>query len=254
MLGPRVAVVLGSGIRFEPPRYQPAASVPFAEVPGFVPTTVAGHSGRVSVGLCSGRPALVFHGRLHFYEGHTWERVGAPVRLAAELGVTALILTNAVGGIHDALGPGSLMAIRDHLFWQQPGAWRGPGPVGCHCPGGERASPYSARLVGLLEDLEREQGRTLLAGVYAAVTGPCYETPAEIRALRAAGADAVGMSTAHEVEIGRSLGLECAAISCITNKAAGLGGALLDHHEVLETARLTADRLATLLERLVSQL
>ncbi|HKB42568.1 MAG TPA: purine-nucleoside phosphorylase [Gemmataceae bacterium] len=252
--GPRVAIVLGSGIRLEPPRYQPSASITFADVPGLVDTTVAGHSGWISVGACGDCAVLVFHGRLHYYEGHSWERVGAPIRLAAGMGVATLILTNAAGGIHETLGPGSLMAIRDHLSWQRPGSWRGPGPAACQCPNGERATPYSGRLVALLQELEREQGRELFAGIYAALTGPCYETPAEIRAVRAAGGDAVGMSTAHEVETGRALGLECAAISCVTNKAAGLGGAPLDHRDVLEVARRTADRLADLIERLLRRL
>jgi purine-nucleoside phosphorylase len=253
-LAPRVALILGSGIELGPACYEQAISVSFADVPGLVSTSVAGHAGRISAGSCGRKAVLVFHGRLHYYEGHSWERVGMPVRLAADLGARTLILTNAAGGIHDALEPGSLMAIRDHLFWQRPWSWRGPGPAGCDSPNGDRPSSYSARLVEILQAVEKEQGRALLAGVYGAVTGPCYETPAEIRALRAAGADAVGMSTAHEVEMAHALGLECAAVSCVTNRAAGLSAGPLSHQEVIETARQTADRLTGLIERFVARL
>ena len=253
-LAPRVALILGSGIELGPTRYEQVISVSFADVPGLVSTSVRGHAGQISAGRYGGSSVLVFHGRLHYYEGHTWERVGNPVRLAAGLGVRTLLLTNAAGGIHEVLQPGSLMAIRDYLFWQKPWSWRGPGPAGCGCLDGERPSLYSARLMEKLQTIEKEQGRALVAGVYAAVTGPCYETPAEIRALRAAGADAVGMSTAHEVATAHALGVECAAVSCITNRAAGLSAGPLSHQEVIETARQTADRLAGLIERFVAGL
>jgi purine-nucleoside phosphorylase len=242
-LAPRVAVVLGSGITLEPPRYHPAASILFAEVPGLTSPSVAGHAGRISVGKCAGTTMLVFHGRLHYYEGHPWERVGMPIRIAADLGVKTLLLTNAAGGIHQSLTPGSLMVIRDHLNWQKPWSWRGR----------DGQSGYSSRLIRMLQDSENEKGRRLLAGVYAAVTGPSYETAAEIRALAACGADAVGMSTAHEVETASALGLECAAVSCITNRAAGLSAALLTHQEVIETARQSAEHIGVLIERFVQQ-
>jgi purine-nucleoside phosphorylase len=253
-LAPQVALILGSGIELGTSCYEQAISVSFADVPGLVSTSIAGHAGRISAGKCGGTTVLVFHGRLHYYEGHTWDRVAMPVRLAADLGARMLLLTNAAGGIHDALEPGSLMAIRDHLFWQRPWSWRGLGPAGCDCPNGERPSCYSARLVELLQAVEKEQGRVLMAGVYGAVTGPCYETPAEIRALRAAGADAVGMSTAHEVATAHALGVECAAVSCITNRAAGLSAGPLSHQEVIDTARQAADRLTALIERFVARL
>ena len=252
-LRPALALVLGSGMGAVPHHFQPELSVPFGEVPGLVETSVAGHSGKLSLGKCAGRPVLVFHGRLHFYEGHSWERVGAPVRLAAQLGVRVLILTSAAGGIRDDLAPGRLMAIRDHLNWQRPGSWRESGPAGCLSLGGERPSTYSERLLRLMQEVERERGRELPTGSYGAVTGPSYETPAEILALRACGADAVGMSTAHEVETAAALGLECAAVSCITNRAAGLSGSPLDHEEVLRTAAQHAERLSELLEGVLGQ-
>jgi purine-nucleoside phosphorylase len=233
-----MAVVLGSGLGAVPHRFEEVAAVPFADVPGLVAPGVHGHSGKICLGLCAGQPLVVFRGRLHFYEGHSWDRVAAPIRIMADLGVKVLLLTNAAGGIHESLGPGDLMALRRHLFLQRPNAWKTlDGP-----------SPYSPRLVELLQQIERERGRVLMAGVYAALTGPCYETPAEIRALRAMGADAVGMSTAFEAETAAGLGLEVAAVSVVTNKAAGLADGALDHAEVLANAVRAAGRLSEVLE------
>jgi purine-nucleoside phosphorylase len=227
-----------------------AVSVPFAEVPGLAASSVAGHSGRLSLGNWLGQRVLIFEGRLHYYEGHPWESVTLPVRLAANLGVRILLLTNAAGGIHDALVPGSLLAIRDHLEWTRQYCWREPGPGAL---GPARPSPYSTRLLELLQSVAAKKRIEVHEGVYGAVTGPCYETPAEIRALQAWGADAVGMSTAREVQTGTDLGLECAAVSCITNRAAGLSGGPLHHEEVLQTAAAQAERLADLLEGFLAE-
>jgi purine-nucleoside phosphorylase len=198
------------------------------------------------LGDWAGRRTLVFQGRLHYYEGHSWEGVVGPIHAAHALGARVLILTNAAGGIHDALVPGSLMAIRDHIEWTRPGCWKIPGPGGL---GPARPSPYSPRLVELLEEAAHALGMDLLRGVYASVTGPSYETPAEIRALKAWGADAVGMSTAREAQAGYELGMECAALSCITNRAAGLAAGAIHHGEVLTTATSQIPRLVELLER-----
>jgi purine-nucleoside phosphorylase len=244
---PRVAVVLGSGLGAVPHRFDEIASVPFGEVPGLVAPSVQGHSGRVSLGRCGGWPLLVFRGRLHYYEGHAWNEVVASVRLAADLGAKVLLLTNAAGGIHDRLSPGDLMVLRDQRSLQRPQAWQ-------ELVRGGRDSPYSARLVELLQEIERERGRELMSGMYAAVTGPCYETPAEIRALKEMEADAVGMSTAFEAEVAdRVFGLEVAALSCITNKAAGFTSRPLDHREVLDNARRAAERVSEILEAFVAR-
>src|SRR5262249_10884597 len=156
-----------------------------------------------------GRRVLVFEGRLHYYEGHSWDRVAEPVRLAHRLGARVLLATNAAGGIHPLLGPGSLMALRDHIRWNVPRPWL----AALAAP---RPSPYSPRSLEALSEAGRRIGVELLRGVCASLTGPCYETPAEIQALAAWGADVVGMSTAHEVETAAALGMECAALSCIT--------------------------------------
>jgi purine-nucleoside phosphorylase len=241
---PRLSVVLGSGLGAVPHRFEEFASVSFADVPGLAAPSVHGHFGKISCGLCAGTPIIVFRGRLHYYEGHSWDRVADPIRLAAELGVKTVLLTNAAGGIHESLWPGDLMLLRGHLFLQQPNGWKDP----------PRTQPYSSRLIELIQQIDRERNRELFAGIYAALTGPCYETPAEIRALRTMGADAVGMSTAFEAETAAGLGMEVAAISCITNKAAGLTAGVLDHKEVLANASRPAERISEILETLVTRM
>jgi purine-nucleoside phosphorylase len=213
-------------------------SIPFADLPGLAGPTVPGHRGCLSVGDWKGRRVLVFEGRLHRYEGHPWERVTEPVRIAFALGARMLLLTNAAGGIRDDLLPGTLMVLRDHLEWTQPYCWKQPA----------RPSPYSAGLLQQLQRVAGQLGMQLPQGVYAAVTGPSYETPAEIRALRAWGADAVGMSTAREARAACDLGMECAAVSLITNRAAGLAAGPIHHGEVLSTAAAQTHRLVQLLE------
>lgn len=240
-LAPRAAVVLGSGLGGVVAAFREHATIPFGDVPGLVPPSVSGHGGRIAVGHWGDVPVLVHFGRLHFYEGHPWDVVCGPVRVAAELGARAFIQTNAVGGIHPSLGPGGLMAVERHFTVLGPDGWRGD-PV----------APYAPRLLDVIRSHEAAAGRDILCGTYAALTGPCYETPAEIRALAARGADVVGMSTAREAEAAAGLGLEAAAVSCVTNHAAGIGGDPLDHAEVVRNAKLAVDRLAELLGAVVA--
>jgi purine-nucleoside phosphorylase len=246
---PEVAVVLGSGMGPVARRLRPRQSVSFAEVRGLAASTVPGHTGRLTLGDWAGRRVLLFEGRLHRYEGHPWDSVIRPVQVAHGLGARILLLTNAAGGIHEALTAGSLMALRDHIEWTRPYCWRLPGPGGLGPP---RASPYALGLLDVLTNVARARGIALHEGVYAAVTGPCYETPAEIRALRTWGADAVGMSTAREAQAAADLGMECAAVSCITNRAAGLSTGPINHEEVLATAAAQAERLAEVLEGFIA--
>lgn len=248
---PQVALILGSGMSNVLRGVNAACVVSFGDIPGMAATSVVGHSGTLTLANWAGKRVLIFGGRLHFYEGHSWESVVHPIEVAASLGISTLILTNAAGGIHDACNPGGFMAITDHLEWTRPYCWRLPGPGGL-APA--RPSPYSPRLVHLLVQAGQAQGVAVQQGIYAALTGPSYETPAEIRALRTWGAAAVGMSTAREIQKGADLGLECGALSLITNKAAGLSAAPLDHEEVLTTAKAQAESLATLLETLISSL
>jgi purine-nucleoside phosphorylase len=241
---PFAVLVLGSGLGDVGQRLVHPVSAGYAEIPGLPASSVAGHKGRLTLGDWNGIPVLLCEGRLHYYEGHPWSVVTRLMHVAADLGVRLALLTNAAGGIRVDLQPGSLMAIRDHLCWLEPNPWRLPGPGS---PVGERPSLYDPDLLLAVQEAGRSAGVDLATGVYAALTGPNYETPAEIRALRVWGADAVGMSTAREVEAGVVRGLRCAAISCITNKAAGLSGSPLNHEEVLITARAQADRLEHLL-------
>jgi purine-nucleoside phosphorylase len=246
---PRLVVVLGTGMGDVARRLGDPLRVPFAEVPGLPAASVHGHSGCLTLGDWSGRRVLLLEGRLHYYEGHSWGVVTRPIRVAAELGARVAVLTNAAGGIMAGLEPGSLMAIRDHIEWTYPACWRRSGPGGL---GGDRPSPYSPRLVDCLSRAAASMGLNLARGVYAQLTGPCYETPAEIRALRAWGADAVGMSTAHEIQAGVAAGLECAAVSLITNKAAGLSAGALSHEEVLAAGAAGAARVGELLGKLLA--
>jgi purine-nucleoside phosphorylase len=242
-LGERpAAFVLGSGMGPITARVASRVAVAFADIPGMAAPTVAGHGGTLTLGDWAGRPVLIFSGRLHFYEGRPWAKVVRPVEVLAELGARALILTNASGGINLELEPGSLMALTDHLEWNEPHFWR-------NAP---RQSPYDPRLNDELTVAASRVGVMLHRGVYAAVTGPNYETPAEVRALRSCGADAVGMSTAREARRAAELGLPVAAVSCVANRAAGLSATPLSHREVLEAVAASAERLARLLEAFVA--
>jgi purine-nucleoside phosphorylase len=246
---PKLALVLGSGMGAVVDRLDKRHGIPFHEVPGLATPTVPGHKGLLTLGRWAGRAILVFEGRYHYYEGHCWRDVTLPVRTAGFLGVRSIVFTNAVGGIHEALVPGSLMVVRDHIEWTRPHPRSGSGPGGASP---ESASPYSPEARRRLHDAANDLGMKLFDGIYAAVTGPNYETPAEIRALRAWGADAVGMSTTREVQAAREEGLMCAALSCVTNRAAGLSQRPISHQEVLDTAAQQVERLADLLERFLS--
>jgi purine-nucleoside phosphorylase len=247
-VAPDVAIVVGSGMYALVDRCRHTVRLSFAAVPGLSATSVPGHMGYLTLADWAGKRVVLFEGRLHYYEGHPWRNVTEPAQIAHFLGARVLLLTNAAGGIHDTLRPGSLMAIRDHVEWTRPHCWRSAGSVG------PRPSPYSPRLLQILTERARGLGFELASGLYAAVTGPCYETPAEIRALKLWGADAVGMSTAREIQAGHDLGMECAAVSCITNRAAGLSSAPINHEEVLTTAAAQTQRISDLLEACLQQL
>lgn len=244
-LAPRTAIILGSGLANAVTGFTPLAECAFGDVPGLGTATVQGHTGKVSVGLWANVPVMVFHGRLHFYEGKPWDVVTGTVQLAADLGVRTIILTNAAGGIHDELNPGDLMPITGYREWLHPNDFS---RAATDFPGPPSQQLFSKEWAERLVAFELSNGRKLLSGTYAALTGPCYETPAEIRALKASGADAVGMSTVKEAEAGVARGLTVIGISCITNKAAGLSPGPLDHKEVLANAAAPAERVGRLVE------
>lgn len=234
-LQPRVAVTMGSGLGGLASRFEDPLEIPYGELPGWPETGVEGHAGRAVAGRLGGVPALGLAGRVHVYEGHPPARVVFYVRVLARLGAPVLFLSNAAGTINRRFPPGELMLIRDHIDL----AWRSPlrGPVR---PGEPRfpdmSAPYDPRLRAQVREAARERRVRLHEGVYCWLTGPSYETPAEIRMLERLGADAVGMSTVPEVIAARAAGIRCVGVSCLTNWAAGITPEPLSHEEVFETA------------------
>jgi purine-nucleoside phosphorylase len=250
---PDLGLVLGSGLSGLADGVEDGQSISFSDVPGFPDVGVAGHAGRWVVGTLEGRRVLLQAGRFHYYEGHPSEVVVAPARLVAGLGVRTLILTNAAGGIASALRPGSLVLLADHLNLQgrNPLAEARRGSSGM---GSDPRVPYDPGLRALAAEVALEVGIELFQGTYAAVLGPNYETPAEVRAIRRLGGDAVGMSTVPEVLVARDLGLRVVALSVITNRAAGLGAGTLTHEEVLSVGDEAGKRLETLLRALIRRI
>jgi len=250
---PKAAIVLGSGLGFLAEEVQGAVRIPYSAIPGFPPPGVEGHKGELVVGTLRGVPVLVQSGRFHMYEGHPAAVTGLPVRVFASLGINPLVVTNAAGGIRTGLQPGSIMVITDHINL----TGRNPliGPV---LPGEERfpdmSEPYDPTLRRFARDAAREANVPLEEGVYAALLGPSFETPAEIRMLQRLGADAVGMSTVPEVIVARARGIRCLGFSSITNVAAGLSAAKLNHLEVLEMGRRVGQALGAVIQGVLRRL
>ncbi len=251
-LEPRVAVTMGSGLGGLAGRFEDPIEIPYGELPGWPETGVEGHAGHAVAGTLGGVPALGLAGRVHIYEGHPPARVVFYVRALARLGVPVLFVSNAAGTINRRFPPGDLMLIRDHIDL----AFRGPlrGPVE---PGEERfpdmSEPYDGRLRAEVRAAAAERGLPLHEGVYCWLTGPSYETPAEIRMLERLGADAVGMSTVPEVIAARANGMRCVGVSCLTNWAAGITNQPLSHEEVFETADRAADAFQGLVIRSIQR-
>jgi purine-nucleoside phosphorylase len=246
-----VAVVLGSGLGAFADSLQDARSMPFSELPGFPQATVQGHKGRLVAGSLAGCPVLALQGRLHGYEGHDAATVAFPVRLFGMLKARALVVTNAAGGCNPGFAAGDLMRITDHINLTGRNPLIGPNEetLGPRFPDMSRA--YDPRLAQALEEAAAATKQTLRAGVYLQMTGPSYETPAEIRMARTLGADAVGMSTVPEVIVAAHMGIPVCGTSCITNLAAGIAQHSLSHEEVMEVARAVQGRFLALLTALV---
>jgi purine-nucleoside phosphorylase len=246
-LRPTLAIVLGSGFHHVLTELRVDKKIPYAKIPGFPKPTVSGHAGELYFGHLGKTPVLVLSGRAHFYEGHSMERVTFAVRTLAAFGITDLLLTNAAGGINKKFRAGDFMVLTDHINLM------GANPLrGVAIPGLPRfvdlTETYDKTLRGLLFRAGKISKLKLQRGVYLAVSGPSYETPAEIRAFAKLGADAVGMSTVSEAIAARQCGLNVAAISCITNLAAGICDEKLSHAEVLETAEKVKSLAAKLLK------
>jgi purine-nucleoside phosphorylase len=250
---PTIAVVLGSGLGFFTNRIQDAVKIPYRDIPGFPEPTIMGHGGELVAGTVGGKEIIAQSGRFHLYEGHDAATAVRAVRTLAQLGVRTLLLTNAAGGIRRTFAQGRLMLIADHINL----TFRSPliGPV---LPGEERfpdmSDPYDSSLRALAREVAREQRVELSEGVYAQLLGPSFETPAEIRMLERLGADAVGMSTVVEVIAARARGVRCLGFSVVTNLAAGLSPAKLNHEEVMETAGRVTGSLGALIEGIIERL
>jgi purine-nucleoside phosphorylase len=246
-LRPSLAIVLGSGFQEAISRMEVEREISYAKLPGFPPVGVSGHAGKLILGHLGGTTVLVLSGRAHYYEGNSMEQVTFAVRALAAFGIKDILLSNAAGGVNRSFRPGNFMVLADHINLMGANPLRGPA-----WPGLPRfvdmTRTYDKELSALLHVAGKKCGLRLRTGVYLAVSGPSYETPAEIRAFGRLGADAVGMSTVPEAIVARQCGLNVAGMSCITNLAAGLGGGKLTHAEVLSTAEKVKNSAALLLQ------
>jgi purine-nucleoside phosphorylase len=253
-LRPQIALVLGSGLGGFADALKNAVVIPYADVPHFPRSTAIGHAGRLVIGEAAGVPIAAMQGRVHCYEGYCMTDVAFPMRVFGRMGVRAAILTNAAGGINREYKQGCLVVISDHINLQGPGPLVGPNEerFGVRFPDMTRA--YAPEFRAIAREEGKRLGLDIYEGVYAAVFGPNYETPAEIRFLRIIGADLVGMSTVPEVIVARHMGLRVLAISCVTNMAAGILDQPLSHDEVLQTALKVQSQFMALLEAVIPRI
>jgi purine-nucleoside phosphorylase len=251
---PQLAIVLGSGLGDFADSLDGAVTMPYGELPHWPASGVIGHAGKLVVGTSRGKTIAALAGRCHLYEGHDAGRVAFAVRALGLLGVKTFILTNAAGGVNTSFAQGALMVIDDHinLMGQNPLVGENDERFGVRFP--DMTEVYSSRLRGIADRAAQAQGITLPHGIYAALMGPSYETPAEIRYLRTIGADAVGMSTVPEAIAARQMRIDVLGISCITNMAAGVLPQPLDHAEVMATAARVRGQFIALLEGIIGQL
>jgi purine-nucleoside phosphorylase len=253
-LEPRLAIVLGSGLGAFAEQLADRTEVPYSEIPGWPPSTAVGHAGKLVLGRLDGLPVAVMAGRSHLYEGYTPAQVTTGVRVLRALGIESIVFTNAAGGINLSYSQGSLVLITDHINLQGANPLIGPNDDSAGPRFPDMSEAYSAEYRHTARKIAAELGIPLGEGVYAALTGPSYETPAEIRYLRTIGADLVGMSTVPEVIVANYLGMRVLAISCVTNMAAGVQPRKISHHEVLETGRRIQDTLLRFLKALLPYL
>ncbi len=251
---PRVAVVLGSGLGAFADELTDRTEISYSDIPQWPASTAVGHAGKLVVGKLGGLDLAVMAGRSHLYEGYTPSQVTMGVRVLHGLGVRTIVFTNAAGGINLSYGQGALVLISDHINLQGSNPLIGPNDdtLGPRFP--DMSDAYCAECRAIAHEVGRQLGIALAEGVYAAVTGPSYETPAEIRYMRTIGADLVGMSTVPEVIVANHLGMRALAISCVTNMAAGILPQKINHEEVLETGRRVRDTLVRFLKALLPRL
>lgn len=250
----RAALVLGSGLGAFADDLKDSVAIPYEEINGFARSTVEGHAGRLVLGKIGDVHVAVMQGRFHYYEGYEFEEVVFPIRTLGLLGVKSLVLTNAAGGINVAFHQGALMVISDHLNLMGVNPLRGPhdNRLGDRFP--DMSEVYSRDYQETAVAEGQAMGLELRRGIYVGLSGPSYETPAEIRMLRILGGDAVGMSTVPEAIVARQMGIKVLGISCITNMAAGVVGEPIDHHEVIETGERVRETFKELLLRVIPKL
>jgi purine-nucleoside phosphorylase len=250
---PRIGIVLGSGLGGLADDLDDAVSIPFAELPGWPAATAPGHAGRLLLGTLGGTPVVMLQGRFHMYEGNDAGLIVEPVLLFRRLGATAVVLTNAAGGVNPSFGAGTLMVIADHLNLTGRTPLLGPNAddIGVRFP--DLVDAWSPRLRERLHAAGRSEAVELAEGIYAGLLGPQYETPAEVRMVRTLGADAVGMSTVLECIAARWCGLEVCGVSLVTNAGAGYTGRPLTHEEVLAAGAEAGPRLARVIRRFVAE-
>jgi purine-nucleoside phosphorylase len=253
-LRPRLALVLGSGLGGFVDELKNSVRVPYSEIPSFPQSTSIGHAGNLVIGTVAGVTVAAMQGRAHLYEGYSAQQVAFPVRVFASMGIKAVVFTNAAGGINPSFGRGALVVIRDHINLQGQNPLAGPNDerFGPRFP--DMTDAYNAELRAFALGEAENVGNDIHEGVYAAMLGPSYETPAEIRFLLAIGADLVGMSTVPEVIAARHMGLEVLAISCVTNMAAGLSGEKINHEDVLETGERVRGKFLALLRAVLPKI
>jgi purine-nucleoside phosphorylase len=253
-LRPKIGLVLGSGLGAFADRMSDAARIPYSQIPGFPRSTAIGHAGQMVIGNAGGIPVAVMQGRVHLYEGYSAEEVAFPMRVFGRMGIRAAIITNAAGGINLKYQQGALVVISDHINLQgcSPLVGANDERFGLRFPDMTRA--YSRQYGAIAREEAGKFGIKLEDGVYAALLGPSYETPAEIRYLRVIGADLVGMSTAAEVIAARHMGIEVLAISCVTNMAAGILDQILTHQEVMETGEKVRGQFEALLHAVLPRI
>jgi purine-nucleoside phosphorylase len=251
---PRIAIVLGSGLGGFADDFEEPVGIPYHEIPGFPRSTVEGHSGRLVAGKIDGVQVLAMQGRVHYYEGYSLEEVTFPVRTFKLLGIKTLVLTNAAGGINVQLTQGALMIISDHVNLMGDNPLRGPNDerFGPRFP--DMSAVYSPALQEMVVEEAKAIGAEVRRGIYGGLSGPSYETPAEIHLLRNLGADAVGMSTVPEAIVARHMDMEVLGISCITNMAAGISDEPIDHAEVMATGDRVRGTFTGLLRRVVGRI
>jgi purine-nucleoside phosphorylase len=243
--------VLGSGLSGLARRITHATRIPYADIPGFSPTRVEGHDGALIHGQLAGAEVIALSGRFHVYEGHSAAQAAFPVRVVAALGAPVLVVSNAAGGVRRSFTPGTLMTIADHVNLTWRSALAGPLVSGDQrFP--DMSEPYDRALREQLHGVARRLGIPLEEGIYLGLLGPTYETPAEVRMIEQLGADAVGMSTVHEVLVARALGLRVLGVSCITNAAAGLGLEKITHADVMAATARASSSFERLIEGWVS--